>query len=98
MAKDLVAVTGTYMKDGQEKKEYTKIGVILENDNGEYALLDPAINLAGVMMKQRLANPGKKGDSVMCGIYDRSQEQNANQASQSSQMPPNNGYDDDPGF
>jgi len=97
MPKDLVAVTGTYVgSDGQEKKEYTKIGVILSNDNGEYALLDPAINLAGVMMKQRMANPGKKGDSVVCGIYDKSQNQN--QASQAAQTPPSNNFAEEPPF
>lgn len=76
MAKRLVARTGTYTdKEGNEKGEYTKIGVILSNDNGEYALIDPTVNLAGVLIKQRILNPQKAGDSVMCGMYDDSQQQ-----------------------
>ena len=77
MAKRLVARIGTYTdKEGNEKGEYTKIGVILSNDSGEYALIDPTVNLAGVLMKQRSLNPQKAGDSVMCGIYDDSQQRN----------------------
>lgn len=77
MAKRLVARVGTFNdKDGNEKGEYVKVGVILSNDNGEFALIDPTVNLAGVLMKQRILNPQKAGDSVMCGIYDDSQQRN----------------------
>lgn len=32
---DIVAITGTYTdRDGNEKKEYTNIGVVLEGDKG----------------------------------------------------------------
>jgi len=54
MSKRLSAKTGEYTKDGETKGEYTQIGVILQNDNGEYLLLDPTINLAGVLAKQNI--------------------------------------------
>lgn len=88
MAKRLVARTGTYTdKEGNEKGEFTKIGVILSNDNGEFALIDPAVNLAGVLIKQRILNPQKAGDSVMCGIYDDSQQRNNGGGQQQRQQP-----------
>jgi len=77
--KRLVAKVGEYQKDGQTKGEYVRIGVILSNDNGEYALIDPTVNLAGVMMKQRIMNPQKGGDSVICSIFDDSNRQPNNQ-------------------
>lgn len=64
---------GEYEKDGETKGEWVQVGVILESENGEYALLDPTVNLAGCLMKQAVMNRGKekkgKGDMVMCGIY-----------------------------
>ena len=89
MAKRLVAKVGTYTdKEGNEKGEYVKIGVVLSNDNGEYALIDPTINLAGVMIKQRLLNPQKAGDMVMCGIYTDEPKQDAhNQAKSDGYQP-----------
>ena len=88
MSRDLVARVGTYQDaQGKDKGEFQKIGVILSNDNGEYALIDPAVNLAGVLIKQRLDNPQKAGGMVMCGIYDRdNNQQNNNQAQQHQQQ------------
>lgn len=73
-------------KEGKEKGKYQEIGVILSNENGEYALINPEVNLAGVLMKQRVNLPSKgKGDMVMCSIFD-----NDNQQSQSPAPHPNN--------
>lgn len=72
MAKRLVAKVGEYQRDGQTKGEYVRIGVILSNDNGEYALIDPTVNLAGVLTKQNLMAHGKGGkprDKVMVSIF-----------------------------
>lgn len=73
MAKRLVVKTGEYTnQQGETKGEYTKIGVILENNNGEFVLMDPAINLAGVLLKQNAlaAKQGKQAsDSVMVSIF-----------------------------
>ena len=77
MSKRIAAKVGTYTKDGQEKGKYVDIGVVLENSNGEYILLDPTVNLAGVMMKQRLMSG--KGDSVICSIFDNDRQQSQSQ-------------------
>jgi len=81
MAKRLMAKTGTYEKDGEQKGEWQEIGVILNNDKGEYALIDPCVNLAGVAIKQRLMNPGKGNGSVMCSIFTDEPRQQAPQGS-----------------
>lgn len=73
MAKRLVAKTGEYQKDGQTKGRYTDLGVILSNNNGDYMLLDPTINLAGVLAKQNAMarqSGGQERDSVMVSIFD----------------------------
>ena len=73
MAKRLVAKTGEYQKDGQMKGEYTKIGVVLSNQNGEYMLLDPAVSLAGVLAKQNalaMTKGEQVRDNVMISIFE----------------------------
>jgi len=75
MSKDIVCAVGSYEKDGETKKRYVNVGVILSNDNGEYALLDPTVNLAGIMIKQRLMNPQKAGGSVIASIFDNDKQQ-----------------------
>lgn len=74
MAKDIVVKVGSYEKGGEQKGEWTKIGTILENDNGEFVILEPTVDLAGCMMLQRLeaAKQGKKpGDKLIASIFDR---------------------------
>jgi len=90
MSKDLVVGIEKYTNaQGEEKTKYVKIGVILTNTNGEYALLDPTINLAGIMMKQRMMNPDKASGSVIAGIFDNTdRNQSQNQAGQEQQAPP----------
>lgn len=84
MTKRLVAVTGNYTnKEGQEKAEYTEIGVIITGKNGkDYALLDPAINLAGVLLKQN-ALAAKRGeapsDRVMLSVFEQDNQQQPQQ-------------------
>ena len=73
MTDRLAAKVGTYTnKEGVEKGDYAKLGVILTNDNGSYALLDPTINLSGVLQKQN-AMAAKEGkpmrDMVMVSIF-----------------------------
>ena len=41
MTKRIMAKVGEYEKDGKTKGNYVEIGVILSNENGEYALIDP---------------------------------------------------------
>ena len=82
MAKRLVVKTGEYTnQQGETKGEYTKIGVILDNQNGEFVLMDPSINLAGVLLKQNAlaAKQGKQpSDSVMVSIFTDQPQQQGN--------------------
>ena len=103
MTKRLVAVTGEYVskQDNQQKAEYTEIGVIITGKNGkDYALLDPAINLAGVLMKQN-ALAAKRGeapsDRVMLSVFEQDNQQQApqggyQQAPQQQYQQPQQGY------
>ena len=78
MTKRLTAKVGEYEKDGQTKGRYVDLGVILSNENGEYMLLDPTVNLAGVLTQQNMYNhtKGKKtGTSVMVSIFDNDRQQ-----------------------
>lgn len=74
MTKRLVAKTGTYTnQQGEQKGEYTRIGVLMDGSNGQYMLLDPTVNLAGVLAKQNVmaANEGKPmRDSVMVSVFE----------------------------
>jgi hypothetical protein len=74
MAKRIMAKTGEYQNQQNETKgEYTKLGVMLNNNNGDYMLLDPSVNLAGVLIKQNAlaAKTGKdQRDMVMISIFD----------------------------
>jgi hypothetical protein len=93
MTKRLCAVTGEYQsKEGQQKAEFTEIGVIITGKNGkDYALLDPAINLAGVLLKQN-ALAAKRGeapsDRVMLSVF----EQDNQQGQQQQYQQPAQGY------
>ncbi len=54
---------GTYTtRDGEVKNNWKQIGIIKSNDNGEFALLDPTVNLAG------FDRQGK--DMLMVSIFD----------------------------
>jgi len=88
MTKRIVAKTGEYQKDGQTKGEYTKLGVMLNNDKGEYMLLDPSVSLAGLLIKQNALaakSGGQQRDMVMISIFEddnQQQGQNNNQGQQ----------------
>lgn len=72
MVKRLTAKIGEYEKDGQTKGKYVDLGVILSNDKGEYVLMDPTVNLAGVLTLQNMMNhkAGRKtSDRVMVGVF-----------------------------
>ena len=84
MAKRLSAKVGEYQdKQTKETKgEYVQIGVILNNENGEFLLLDPSVSLAGVLAKQNALEFKKGGqirENVMCGIYEDQPKQNNQQ-------------------
>ena len=89
MTKRLSAKVGEYKKDGDTKGEYVQIGVILNNDNGEFLLLDPTVNLAGVLAKQNALEFKKGGqmrDNVMCGIYEENNQSQGGYQQQGQQQ------------
>lgn len=92
MAKRLVVKTGEYTnQQGETKGEYTKIGVILNNQNGDFILMDPSINLAGVLIKQNAlsAKHGKQpSDSVMVSVFEDQPQQSTPQQGYSQQQAP----------
>ncbi len=76
--KTIVAKTGSYEKNGETKSEWTRIGVVLSNENGEYVLLDPKVNLAGIHTAQMLLakkTGGKVGEKVMATVFTDSNSQ-----------------------
>ena len=84
--KKIVAKTGTYTnKDGEQKNRYQDVGVIMSNDNGEYILLNPGVNLAGLMIQQN-AMDSEVRTNVMCSIFE---EQGQRQAAPQQQAPQN---------
>lgn len=104
MARQIKAKVGEYEKDGKTKGEYVDIGVLMSNENGEYIMLSPMVDLAGVVMKQRLLaqEKGKQpGNLVMCSIFDNSSQganQNAGQSQPASAPQQNNASQSDDGF
>ena len=97
MAKRLMAKVDSYEKDGQVKGKYLQIGVLLENENGPYALFEPTVNLAGVLQKQNKMNhaAGKPvRDMVMASIFDNSQQ--GQQGGQQTQQTEDSMSDDIP--
>ena len=96
MAKRILAKTGEYQKEGQTKGEYTKLGVMLNNDNGEYMLLDPSVSLAGLLIKQNALaakSGGQQRDMVMISIFEddnQSQGQSNNNNQQQGGFSQNN--------
>lgn len=101
MAKRLMAKVDEYEKDGQQKGKYVEIGVILSNDNGEYALLDPTVNLAGVLTKQNMLGRKKQQqprDMVAVSIFDNNnqgQQRQPQQQAPQQHQPQYNSVPDD---
>jgi hypothetical protein len=79
MVKRLTAKIGEYEKDGQTKGRYVEVGVILSSDKGEYILMDPTVNLAGVLTLQNMLNhkAGRKlSDRVMVSVFSEDRQGN----------------------
>jgi len=89
MTKRLSAVVGEYTdkQTQQQKADWANVGIIGVSQKGkEYMLLDPTVNLAGVLLKQNIlaANKGEKlSDMVMISIIeDTNQNQSQGQPQQ----------------
>lgn len=96
--KKIVAKVGQYTNaQGETKNNWVDIGVIMENQNGEYIMLNPTVDLAGVLMKQRILaqkTNGKSGDNVMCSIFDESTRTEQPAQQRANPAPPVDDFDD----
>lgn len=90
MNKKISAKIGEYTnQSGEIKGRYANLGVILSNDKGEFMLLDPTVNLAGVLQLQNqldLKQGKDQSDRIMCGIF-QEQQQGQQQQGQQQQAP-----------
>lgn len=87
--KKLSAKVGEYTdSQGNIKGKYVNLGVIMSNQNGHYALLDPTVSLSGVLASQN-AYASKQGkpysDRIMVGIYEDQQQGQRQQPQQPQQ-------------
>jgi len=65
---DIVLSAGSYTNgQGEEKKRWVNAGVIMQGDDGFFALLDPGVNLAAYK------EPGK--DRVIASLFEPRQQQ-----------------------
>ena len=66
---DVVAVTGEYQnRDGDTKKRYENVGVIMDKGNGAFLMLKRTFNPAGL---------DAKGDSVILSLFAPKEGQSA---------------------
>lgn len=92
MTKRLSAVVGEYTdkQSGQQKADWANVGIIGVSQKGkEYMLLDPTVNLAGVLLKQNIlaANKGEKlSDMVMISIIEDNNQNNQQSNNQGQQQ------------
>ncbi len=82
---DLAVKTGAYEKNGETKGRYMNVGVVMENDNGMFMLLDPAFNPAGVP---------REGDRVMVSMFEPRRRDEGSQGGDFNSPPSRGGYDD----
>ena len=91
MSKSLSAKVGSFTnREGQVKGQYVKIGTVIPNENGSYVLIDPAVSLAGVLVKQNkmARDEGKpERDMIMCSVFDNNQQSTPRQQQQQPQQP-----------
>jgi hypothetical protein len=101
---DVAVKTGSYTaQDGSNKGRYTNMGVMMQGDNGDFLLLDPAFSLAGALALQNVeaAKTGKApSDRVMVSLFEPkqagmaapSQQQQPQQQQYAPQQPPQQQY------
>lgn len=61
---------GTYQKQGETKNNYVEVGIVMQGDNGHFALIDPTINFAGFE---------RQGDRVMVSLFEPRDNRQQNQ-------------------
>lgn len=66
---DVCAVTGTYTnQQGEEKRRYKNVGVVLDNGDGPFILLERSFNPAGV--------PSKNGETILLSLFEPRNDDN----------------------
>lgn len=100
--KKLTVKIGEYTNAQNEVKgRYANIGVIMSNENGEFALIDPTVCLGGIFALQQAYNAtqGKApSDRIMAGVYEENsqqqppQQQGYQQPAPQQQQAPQQGY------
>ena len=85
--KKLVAKVGEYQNNqGETKGRYRNLVVVMTgSDGGEYMLLDPTVNMAGVFALQasmNAANGKAPSDRVMVSVWEENSQQQAPQQQQ----------------
>jgi len=89
--KKLTVKTGEYVNgQGETKGRYANIGVIMSNENGEFALIDPTVCLGGIFALQQAYNAtqGKApSDRIMAGVYEENNQQQPQQQQNHQQAP-----------
>lgn len=71
---DIVATVGTYQKDGETKKEFRKVGVLMEKDGKPFILLERIFNPAGM--------PADGKRNVLLSLYEPKEENSHNNQQQ----------------
>lgn len=84
MAKKITARVGSYTNgQGETKGRFVEIGALGMSQNGkEYALINPTVDLAGVLQLQNIeaAKEGKElSDRIICSVFDSDNQQQAPQ-------------------
>ena len=85
---DLAVKTGEYQKDGETKNRYQNIGSIMENDNGQFMILDRTFNPAGV------PNPDNKS-SVLVSMFKADRDSGNKKPTVNKSSAPDNPFSDD---
>ena len=107
--KKMVAKVGEYpdpQDNSKMKARWQNVGVIMSGQHGEYVLLDPAVNLSGVLQKQNAmaaekrarGEDAKMSTAVMVSIFDEQNQNNGQQSGGQQQGNQQSGpqqYDDD---
>ncbi len=90
--KDLCVVVGSYTtKDGVEKKNWKTIGALMENDKGQYMMIDRTFNPAGVPVED-----GRS--SIMVSLFEpktNDQEKATSPSLRPAKQKPSSQIDDD---
>lgn len=66
---DIAAKTGEYTRNGETKARWQTVGAVMENEAGQFLLMDRTFNLAGMPMDER------GSDRVMLKCFEPRDEQ-----------------------